>query len=132
LAGAADSTQATNEIVIPKSVFVTNDVRGKDPFFPNRVRGGLTATPTNVVPTPPGPNIKDLQLRGISGPPENRIALINNLTFKNGETNEVRLIGGKVKVRVLEIREKSVLLEIEGVAGPIELFLQDRIRPISD
>src|SRR5207249_3073878 len=108
----------------PKSVFVSNDPRGKDPFFPNRPRLGVLPTPaaTNVVATA-GPNLSDLQLRGITGSPERRIALINTDPLEKGEEKEVRTSNGKLKIQVLEIREKSVLLRIEGQKEPKELLL---------
>ena len=132
LARAADANQATNEIIIPKSVFVSNDPRGKDPFFPNRPRMGLlpTAPTTNTVSTP-GPNVGDLQLRGITGSPERRVALINTLPLEKGEEAEVRVSNGRLKIQVLEIREKSVLLRIDGQKEPKELLLPERLLQIA-
>jgi cell division protein FtsB len=70
--------------------------------------------------------LKELQLEGITGTPGRRIAVINNLTFTQGEEGEVRARNGrKIKIRVLEIRDKSVLLQIEGLAEPKELLLQE-------
>jgi len=73
-----------------------------------------------------------LVLKGITGPAEKRIALINNLTFAKGEEGEVKAGPGKVKIRVLEIREKSVIVSIEGVAAPKELILQERLLPVGE
>jgi len=69
--------------------------------------------------------LKELQLKGITGTPGRRIAVINNLTFTQGEEGEVRARNGRIKIRVLEIRDKSVLLQIEGLAEPKELLLQE-------
>ena len=130
LAGAADTNQPTSEIVIPKSVFV-NDPRGKDPFFPNRQRFGVsTTTVTNVV-SKSGPNLNDLQLRGITGTPERRVALINGQPLVKGEEWEFRISTGKLKIRVLEIGERSVKVSIEGQAEPRELLLPERQLPIA-
>jgi hypothetical protein len=68
---------------------------------------------------------KELQLEGITGTPGRRIAVINNLTLTQGEEGEVRARNGKIKIRVLEIRDKSVLLQIDGLAEPKELLLQE-------
>ena len=73
-----------------------------------------------------------LVLKGITGPPEKRIALINNLTFSKGEEGEPKAGNGKVKIRVLEIREKSVVISMEGVATPKELLLQDKLLPVGE
>jgi len=53
------------------------------------------------------------------------IATINNLTFAVGEEQDVKIEGGKVKIRVLEIREKSVVVSVEKQPLPIELKLRD-------
>ena len=127
---AAEPARATNEFAFPKSVFVYNDTKGKDPFYPNRARGGTVVVSTNT-PVSTGPNLADLQLRGIAGPPERRIALINNLTFSKGEEQEVRVGNSKAKIKVLEIREKSVSILVEGQPEPKELILQDKVIPIS-
>ncbi len=131
LASAADAPRATNEFVVPKSVFVSNDSRGKDPFFPNRSRLAQPTTVTSSV-TNTAPNLNDLQLKGITGTAERRTALINNLTFGKGEEGEVRARNGKIKIRVLEIRDKSVLLQIEGLAEPKVLLLPDRLLPVGE
>lgn len=127
---AAEPARATNEFAFPKSVFIHNDMKGKDPFFPNRARGGTVAVSTNT-PVSTGPNLADLQLRGIAGPPERRIALINNLTFTTGEEQEVRSGNAKAKIKVLEIREKSVIILIEGQTDSKELVLPDRLLPVA-
>ncbi len=65
-----------------------------------------------------------LRLTGIAGGVR-PIATINNLTFAVGEEQEVKVEGGKVKIRVLEIREKSVVITVEKGPRPIELKLRD-------
>lgn len=129
---AAEPSRATNEFVFPKSVFVYSDPKGKDPFYPNRPRAGTVAVVSTNVPTSTGPNLADFQLRGITGPPERRIALINNLTFIKGEEQEVRAGNAKVKIKVQEIRDKSVIILIEGQTEPKELVLQDRQLPFTE
>jgi len=133
LARGAETNRLAPEVVIPKSVFVSEGAIGKDPFFPNSTR------PLNrKAPEDPGkkPVVQDfsqlLVLKGITGPPEKRIALINNLTFSKGEEGEPKAGNGKVKIRVLEIREKSVVISMEGVATPKELLLQDKLLPVGE
>jgi hypothetical protein len=128
---AAEPARATNEFVFPKSVFVYSDLKGKDPFYPNRPRAGTVPVSTNV-PKSTGPNLADFQLRGITGPPERRIALINNLTFTKGEEQEVRAGNAKAKIRVVEIGEKTVKILIEGQAEPKELVLPERLIPLTE
>ena len=71
----------------------------------------------------PPPRYKDLILKTISGPRARRLALINNQTFSAGEAARVRLNDGEVKVRCVEIRDRSVLVSVEGQAAPRELVL---------
>jgi hypothetical protein len=49
--------------------------------------------------------------------------LINGATLGQGETAPVKLADRRVNVRCLEIREKSVLVKIEGIDKPRELRL---------
>jgi len=136
LAQAAQPQPASRlpaEVVIPKSIFVTNDATGKDPFFPNSVRRKLAVEPepdsSGNTPKPPvGPGA--LRLLGITTDSEGkRIALINNLTFAKGEVLEVRAEGGRLKLRCIEIREKSVVVAVEGQSEQHELVLPEKILP---
>jgi len=65
-----------------------------------------------------------LKLTGIFGGVR-PIATINNLTFAVGEEQEVKVEGGKVSIRVLEIREKSVVVSVGKQPQPIELKVRD-------
>jgi hypothetical protein len=64
-----------------------------------------------------------LELKIISGTPQRRLATVNNQTFLVGETLRVIVRGGELRVRCLEIRESSVLVDVLG-EGPRELKLQ--------
>jgi len=65
-----------------------------------------------------------LDLKIISGPPQRRLATVNNQTFLVGETLRVAVRGGDLRVRCLEIRERSVLVAVQGEPNPRELKLQ--------
>ena len=81
---------------------------------PESLWAGITAPPKRY---------DDLKLTGLSGPATRRFAIINNQTFASGETARVKLKDGEVKVVCKEIRAKSVLVQMEGVAEARELFL---------
>jgi len=121
-----ETNRAPAEVVFPKSVFVDDTANGKDPFFPTRNRG-----PIVVVPKPSTqdkePNWKAIALRGISGIGDQKYALINTLPFAKGEEGEVKVGATKVRIKVIEIKEKSVVISIEGVPGQKELVLPDRL-----
>jgi hypothetical protein len=119
---AETNTNRTAEVTIPQSVFATEGVAGKDPFFPSSIR--RTKRDDTGKPPPARDYSSLLKLTGIAGGVR-PIATINNLTFAAGEEQEVKVEGGKVKLRVLEIREKSVVVNVEKQPRPIELTLRD-------
>lgn len=126
----AETNRAPAEVVFPKSVFV-DDSNGKDPFFPTRNRGPVVVV-TKTASASKEPNWKALQLRGITGSGEQKFALINNLTFAKGEEGDVKVVNSKVKIKVLEIKEKSVVISVEGLSDQKELLLPDRFLPASE
>ena len=87
--------------------------------------------PTPPLPSPvawPPPAAKSirydsLQLRGLSGSPSARFALINNESFRSNDTALVSVGEQRVQVRCLSIGEKSVLVQVNGEPAPRELTL---------
>jgi hypothetical protein len=80
-----------------------------------------------VVPPPPPTKVPDtLVLKGISGTPEDRFALINNATFEPMEHGPVRVGQTNVLIRCLEIRDNSVVIQVDGSNEKKQLFLQDQ------
>ena len=67
----------------------------------------------------------DLVVRSISGVPARRFALINNETLSAGESAWVKLGASKVRVQCEEVREKSVLVRVDGEPVPRELRLSE-------
>ena len=120
--GAETNTNRTVQVTLPQSVFATEGVTGKDPFFPNSGRRMKRDDTSKAPPSRDYTNL--LKLTGIAGGVR-PIATINNLTFAAGEEQEVKVEGSKVKIRVVEIREKSVLVSVEKQPRPIELTLRD-------
>lgn len=110
------------EIVTAKSVFVDAPGTGRDPFFPGSVRRApKMVAQTNAVADPQN---LPLTLKLIMVGQNKKLAHINNRSFEPGEQAEVTVGSQKIKVRCLEIREKSVLLTIEGTPAPREIFLR--------
>jgi len=113
------------EVIVPRSTFVVprKVVEGKDPFFPNstRVYSAGNPAPTNGVPS----IVADLTLRGISGTPEQPLAIINTTTFTTGEVNEVLIKnGGRLRVHCVEINMSTgtVLLQIGSERRELHLM----------
>jgi thioredoxin-related protein len=68
-------------------------------------------------------NPAELKLRSITGSKQRRRAVINDRAFSAGETMLVRLPAGAVKVRCVEIRERSVIVTVNGGPAKRELRL---------
>jgi hypothetical protein len=133
-APAPPTNRPPAEVTIPKSIFVTNDVAGKDPFFPNSTRTRLRAgSESGQGEKKPGPvDSSALRLRGITTDSSGqRIALINTRTFAKGEVQELNVEGTKIRLRCVEIREKSVVVAIEGQSEQHELVLPEKLLPTS-
>ena len=65
--------------------------------------------------------VQDIVLKSISGTPDRRFALINNQTLGKGETGRIKAGQKTVTVKCLEIKEKSVVVQIEGIEQPREI-----------
>jgi hypothetical protein len=117
---------------IPKSAFIDDVKVGKDPFFPNTARRSgktrVAAIQSDGFTQSPPKNFSDqIKLKGILGSATRRLVLINNHTFAVGEQAEVKTSEGKVKVRCLEIRERSVIVALPGDTQRRELYLNEKL-----
>jgi len=76
---------------------------------------------------PPAPpqRYTELVLKSISGAKNRRFALLNNQTLAAGESARVKLEDSEVRVRCLEIRDRSVVVAVEGQEGSREVFLRE-------
>jgi hypothetical protein len=119
----------THDLSVPQSVFVDKQDSGRDPFFPHSVRRQETIA--RVLPTNDFPRVSaalsQLSLKGISGTKGQPLALINSSTIAEGELAEIRCGRQFVKVRCLEIRDRSVLVELYGTSQTRELKLREGI-----
>jgi thioredoxin-related protein len=68
-------------------------------------------------------NRSELKLQSITGPKQRRRAVINDRAFSAGETMLMKLPAGAVKVRCVEIRERSVIVIVNGGPARRELRL---------
>ena len=91
-----------------------------------------TAAPSTPAPVnpftrpsvPPPPPPEKLTLKGISGGPGRRLAIINDRTFGVMDLARMRLAKTNLLIRCLEIRTNSVVIRIEGTGEKQELFLE--------
>lgn len=120
---ALDQPPALQEIAFLKSAFVDGPLGGKDPFFPKSRRFDQKAP--DVFQSTPLEILKNLFLKGISGTKDKRLAIINNRTLEVGEEGEFRQGALSIKIRIVEITDKSVLFTIEGSNDRKELRLRN-------
>ena len=127
---ASDKAKATTnaapaELELPKSIFIipTNSAEGRDPFFPLSTRLNPPPPPpvttTNVAPAVL--QLVQLDLKGISGALNHRLAIINNQTFGVGEAGEVTVNSGRVRVVCKEIKDESVVVLVNGQERTLHL-----------
>jgi hypothetical protein len=121
-AGPGPAKVTPQESPIPQSVFEIPKAAkdGRDPFYPNSSHpfGATAGSGTKTTNAPPA---AALVLKALSGTPANRLATINNVTFAAGEEAEVISGAARVRVRVLEIKEDSVEVEVGGVRRTLRM-----------
>ena len=88
---------------------------------PAPIAGGTKATPSAAPQPPPPPQYGELTLKGISGSGNRRMALINNETIMAGESARVKFHDTRVEVTVKEIRDDSVLIQVNGKSQELKL-----------
>ena len=110
------STHANSDAIeVPRSVFTipAKASDGRDPFFPLSRRMVVEAKPNNG-DTPKSAPVS-LTLKGIARTPDKkRFAMINDKTFSAGEEREVMINNSRVRVHCVEIKEDSVVIEVNG------------------
>ena len=67
--------------------------------------------------------VADIKLSGLGGPKSRPLAIINNEVFAVGDSNVLHIAGKAVTVQCLQIQDKSVVIQIEGLDMPRELTL---------
>jgi hypothetical protein len=94
-----------------KSIFImpANPKQGRDPFFPDSTRPYESA-----VVNSPSAALSALILKGFSGPPENRLVIINDHTFAVGDEEDITTAVGKIRVRCIAIKDNSAVIEAGG------------------
>ena len=111
---AASPAPAVVEAKPVLSVFVLphNPQEGRDPFYPKSMRPYNSVSPVITTNAAPMTIVADLKLKALSGSTDRRLALVNNHTFEAGEEAEVVTSNGRMRVRCIEIRPDSVLMQV--------------------
>jgi hypothetical protein len=110
---ASPSNVPPAEVVVPKSVFVepAEPQDDRDPFFPNSPT--LLRPPSNQPKQVVAPVLlAELRLKGISGIPAHRLAIINGKTVATGEETMVKTGDRWLRMRCAEVKAQSAIVEI--------------------
>ena len=121
---AATAKPSILEVAVPQSVFCMTNGPVKDPFFPNSTRLQVRIAKA----TPVISSAEIFKITGLSGLPGQRLVLINGYNFAKGEAATVNTPNGKVFIRVIDIKEYSAVIRIEGQDEPYEVFLNKNLR----
>lgn len=123
-APATNAVPMASILEIPQSVFVipATPKEGRNPFFPQST--AKTPPPPPDLKGGPRPvSLSGLVLNGITSLPK-RTVMINNRTFETGESGEVKLPGGgKVLLKVEEIKADSAIIVVNGERRELRLRL---------
>ncbi|MGH8024782.1 MAG: hypothetical protein ACRED1_14425, partial [Limisphaerales bacterium] len=75
-------------------------------------------------PLPPDPPwVNKIELYGISGPANARLAIINNETLGVGDAGAIKVEGKTVRIRCVSIQDQSVMIQIAGIHHLRELTM---------
>ena len=104
----------------PRSVFVmpTSPHEGRDPFFPQSSRPYEDATPAKPTQAPVG---NFFTVKGLSIENGHTMVIINNHTFAVGDEDDVMTPGGRVHLRLIEIRDDVVEIEADGTRRELSI-----------
>jgi hypothetical protein len=110
------------QVEIPKSVFIipSTPEQGRDPFFPLSTRLSRSVVVPVTVTNAPAVSV-ELELKGISGAANHRLAIINNRTFGVGEEGEVNSNGSRVRITCEDIGTDFARVRVNGVERTLRL-----------
>jgi hypothetical protein len=126
----AESHHGFNAILDWMKSGETDKLDATDPDGVRVTRAAEAATTPSAAPfyllnTPPALLPDKLTLRGITGTPARRFAIINDQTFGQMDRARVRLARTNATIRCLEIRTNSVVIRYEDSGVKQELLLPE-------
>lgn len=105
----------------PRSEFNDDVDFGKDPFFPQSTRRPKVLVKTTEVETPRQSVPGFIVLKGISVLKDKKLAIINNYTLSEGEEFTLKTTQKPLLVKCVEIKEKSVIVSVNGATKELPL-----------
>ena len=121
-ATASPATAAPAEPPVPQSLFVmpSTPQQGKDPFYPRSMRPYSSSSVVRTNQSAPAVEA-ELRLNGFSRLGGRRLAIVNNVTFAEGEDAEVLTGTGRIRIRCIEITDDTVVVQIGGERRTLRL-----------
>jgi hypothetical protein len=118
----AIGTELISSNAVPVSVFVIpkNQQQGRDPFFPASTRLTVLNQSTNSSSDSVEIYVP-LTLQGISGLANRRLAIINGRTLAENEEADIPTGSSRVRVRVIEIKTDSVIIQTSNTRRELRL-----------
>ncbi len=115
----------------PRSVFVIDPGVGRDPFFPRSTRSpGRIAVKTNEsVATVSSQFPEDIRVQGFANKRDQMIVIVNGKSITKGEKIELNLRGLRVHVRCVDVTDKTILLEANGITKELPLPVSLPVTP---
>jgi hypothetical protein len=105
----------------PRSEFKDDIGFGKDPFFPRSTRRPKVVVKTRDI-EPARASVPDhVVLKGISVIKDKKLAIINDRTLAEGEEFTLKGNGQPVRVKCVEIKEKSVIVSVGSATKELAL-----------
>jgi hypothetical protein len=119
------------EAAPPRSVFVIDPQVGRDPFFPRSTRspGRIPIKTNEPVATISSQFPVEIRVQGFSNKRDQIIVIVNGKSITKGEKIELNLRGQRVHVRCLDVTEKTILLEANGITKELSLPVVAPIQP---
>jgi|SRR6185503_8866528 len=106
----------------PRSAFVIDPQFGRDPFFPKTTRFAFVPKTNSVAVTTTSSQFPDeIRVQGFSNQREKLIVILNGKSITKGERIELPIRGQRVGVRCVDLTEKTILLEANGVTKELPL-----------
>jgi hypothetical protein len=115
----------------PRSIFVIDGQVGRDPFFPRSIRnqGRITVKTNEPVATVSSQFPDEIRVQGFSNKRDQIIVIVNGKSITKGEKIEVSVRGQRVHVHCLDVTEKTILLEVNGITKELSLPVVAPIQP---
>ncbi|HWD93601.1 MAG TPA: hypothetical protein VG938_14765 [Verrucomicrobiae bacterium] len=120
---AAPEAAATNTVAKSTFTIPASKDEGRDPFFPNSTRlwGGPAVPQVTAAKEVKASGLDCLVLKGLSGPENNRLAMINGRTMARGEDAEINTDCGRLLVHCVDISSNSAVIEVSGERRELKL-----------